>query len=261
LDLAISESEGGLVRNEPQRSAQEEIEHLRAELQRAQENFNQLLHVASHDFTEPLQVVLGYAELLAKRYGGQLDGDAERYVAGIQVGAQRIRALIDDLLVYSRLERRPPAIEEVDTSEVIDEALDLLAERVHETGATIRVDAPAKIVGDRWDLTRLFGNLIDNAVKFRSDDPPEIRVLATREQDGWCFCVRDNGIGIDPLQHDRVFEMFQRLHTQDEYPGTGAGLAIAKRIVERHQGRIWVESAPRLGSTFYFTIPFRSPPP
>jgi chemotaxis family two-component system sensor kinase Cph1 len=239
-----------------QPGTQAELDTLRAQLQRADEEFTKFVRVVSHDFTEPLQIVLGYADLLATRYGDQLDGDADRYVAGIKTGAQRIRALIDDLLVYSRLDRNPPKIENVDSLEIIDEALDVLAERIEKTAATIRVDAHARIIGDATELARMFRILIDNAIKFRSDEPPEVRVLATREQAGWCFCVRDNGIGIDPAQHKRIFEMFQRLHTQSEYPGTGAGLAIGKKIVDRHGGRIWVDSALGLGSTFYFTIPF-----
>jgi light-regulated signal transduction histidine kinase (bacteriophytochrome) len=224
-------------------------------LRRAEEELSQFVYVTSHDFTEPLQIVLSYAELLTARYAGQLDERADSYVTGIRSGAERIRALIDDLLVYSRLERRQPKIEEVDSMEIIEEALDVLAEQIAETGATVRVDAHATIAADREELARVFRCLLENAVKFKSADPPEIRVLAAREEDGWCFCVRDNGIGIDSAQHDRVFEMFQRLHTHDEYPGTGAGLAICKKIVHRHSGRIWVESGIGLGATFYFTIP------
>jgi light-regulated signal transduction histidine kinase (bacteriophytochrome) len=237
-------------------SARAEIEQLRAQLEHADEDFTQFLYVASHDFAEPLQIVLGYAELLTKRHGDQLGGDADRYVAGIRTGAERIRSLIDDLLSYSRLGRRPPGIEEVECAEIVEEALEAIEERIEETGATVKVDAPTTITGDRSELARLFGNLLDNAIKFSSHDRPEIRVLASREPDGWCFCVRDNGIGIDPAQHKRIFEIFQRLHTREEYPGTGVGLAICKKIVDRHGGRIWVDSAPGLGSTFYFTIPF-----
>lgn len=251
-DLAISKPSHQPALTEPA-----EIDRLRAELERAEENFNQFLYVASHDFTEPLQIVLAYAELLTKRYGGKFDEDADRYVEAIRSGAQRIRALIDDLLVYSRLDRRPSRIEEVDSAEIIGEALDLLAERIDKTGTTVRVDGHSRIEADPEELTRVFANLIDNAIKFRSTDAPQVRILATREQEGWCFCVRDNGIGIDPAQHRRVFEMFQRLHTVDEHPGTGAGLAICKKIIDRHGGRIWVDSAPGLGATFYFTIPSR----
>jgi light-regulated signal transduction histidine kinase (bacteriophytochrome) len=237
-------------------SARGEVERLSAELLRADEDFRQFLYAVSHDFTEPLQVVLSYAELLASRQANQLDERTERFTAGIRAGAERIRALIDDLLVYSRLERRPFTIEDVDCAEVIAEAIDELSERIEESGAKIRSDAHATLAADRADLARLFGSLLDNAVKFRASNSPEIRVLVTREQEGWCVCVRDDGIGIDPDQQDRIFEMFQRLHTQEEYPGTGAGLAICKKIVDRHGGRIWVDSAPGLGSTFYFTIPF-----
>jgi light-regulated signal transduction histidine kinase (bacteriophytochrome) len=256
-DILVEDgSEAALPAREISMSAEDELKQLRAQLKRADDDFTQFVRVVSHDFTEPLQIVLGYADLLATRYRDQLDGDADRYVVGIQSGAQRIRALIDDLLVYSRLDRKPLRVEKVDSGEIIDDALDVLSERIEREAATIRMDAHTTVVGDANELSRLFRNLIDNAIKFRSADPPEIRILATREQDGWCFCVRDNGIGIDRAEHRRVFEMFQRLHTQAEYPGTGAGLAIGKKIVDRHGGRIWVDSAPGLGSTFYFTIPF-----
>jgi chemotaxis family two-component system sensor kinase Cph1 len=237
--------------------AHPEIQRLQGELRRAEEELSHFLYVTSHDFTEPLQIVLAYAELLTTGYAGQLDERADSYVAGIRTGAERIRALIDDLVVYSRLERRQPKIEEVDSLEVIEEAIEVLSERMEGTGATVRLDAHATVAADREELARVFRCLLDNAIKFRSDEPPEIRVLAAREENGWCFCVRDNGIGIDPAQHDRVFEMFQRLHTRDGYPGTGAGLAICKKIVQRHGGRIWVESATGLGATFYFTVPLR----
>jgi len=238
--------------------ADAEIERLQSRLKHAEEELSQFLYVASHDFTEPLQIVLAYAELLTRRRGEQFDESTDRYVAGIRAGAERIRALIDDLLIYSRLERSSPKIERVDSLEIIDEALDVLSERVEAAGATVRVDAHASVQADPEELGRLFRNLLDNSIKFRSVDPPEIRILATREKEGWCFCVRDNGIGIDRDQQDRIFEMFQRLHTQDECPGTGAGLAICKKIVERHGGAMWVESAPGLGATFFFTIPLRS---
>jgi light-regulated signal transduction histidine kinase (bacteriophytochrome) len=236
-------------------SARAQLEQLTAQLQQSEEDLTHFLYVASHDFTEPLQIVLAYAELLGQRYGDQLGADADRFVAGIRTGAERIRLLIDDLCGYSRLGRRPPEIKEVDCAEIVDEALEGVDERIEETGATVKLDVHATIAGDPSELARLFGSLLDNAIKFRSDAPPEIRVLASRERDGWCFCVRDNGIGIDPAQHERIFEIFQRLHTREEYPGTGVGLAICKKIVDRHGGRIWVESAPGLGSTFCFTIP------
>jgi light-regulated signal transduction histidine kinase (bacteriophytochrome) len=237
-------------------SARGEVERLSAELLRTDEDFRQFLYAVSHDFTEPLQVVLGYAELLASRQADQPDESAERFTTGIRTGAQRIRALIDGLLVYSRLERRPFTIEDVDCPEVVAEAIDELSAQIQESGATIKSDVHVTLAADRADLARLFASLLDNAIKFRAADPPEIRVLVTREQNGWCVCIRDNGIGIEPSQHDRIFEMFQRLHTQEEYPGTGAGLAICKKIVDRHGGRIWIDSAPGLGSTFCFTIPF-----
>lgn len=233
--------------------ARAEVARLKAELDRANEDFKQVLYTASHDLAEPLQIVLSYAELLAARSAGEIDNRAQRYVAGIQSGATRLRALIDGLLAYSRL-GNPLVREEVDCCEVLGEVLERLGGRIAETGATVAVDALPTVSGSHLELVRLFENLIDNAMKFRATDPPRVRVSATRGRDDWCFAVRDNGIGIHARQHDRVFEIFQRLHTRDEYTGTGMGLALCKKIVERHGGRIWVESRPGLGSTFRFTI-------
>ena len=231
-----------------------EVESLTREIERANEDFRQVLHAASHDLAEPLQVVLSYAELLAAR-AGNLDESGERYLAGIQSGATRIRSLIDALLAYSRVGRDPLEPVEVDCAEVLDETLEALAPVIEASGAKIIIDSLPTVWGVPAELHLLFQNLLDNAIKFRATEPLRIRVSADREQDEWCFSVRDNGIGIHPRQQKRIFEIFQRLHTREEYPGAGLGLAICARIVRHHGGRIWVESRPGLGSTFRFTIP------
>jgi light-regulated signal transduction histidine kinase (bacteriophytochrome) len=235
---------------------EEEVARLTAELDRANEDFRQVLYAASHDLAEPLQVVLSYAELLAAR-GGDMDEASERYLAGIQSGAARVRTLIDALLSYSRVGRDPLEPVEVSCMEELDEVLEELAPAIEQSGAAVAADPLPSVSGDPGELRLLFKNLIENAILFRAAEPPRIRISATREGDDWCFSIRDNGIGIHPRHHKRIFEIFQRLHTRQEYPGTGLGLAICARVVHHHGGRIWVESRPDLGSTFRFTIPAR----
>jgi light-regulated signal transduction histidine kinase (bacteriophytochrome) len=237
-------------------SAQAEIERLREELDRSSERFNQVLYAASHDFAEPLQIVLSYAELLASRYSGELDETGERFLAGIETGAKRIRALVDGMFVYSRLSRAPAELTQVDSAEVVDETLEALAERIEESGATVEVDPLPAVRANPGELARLFENLLENAIKFRSAQrAPEIRISAERRADDTLFSVGDNGIGVDFGQRERIFDMFQRLHSREEFPGVGMGLAVCKHIVERMGGRIWVDSQPGAGSTFRFTIP------
>jgi light-regulated signal transduction histidine kinase (bacteriophytochrome) len=231
-----------------------EVESLTREIERANEDFRQVLHAASHDLAEPLQVVLSYAELLAAR-AGRLDESGEMYLEGIQSGASRIRTLIDALLAYSRIGRDPLEPVEVDCAEVLDETLEAFAIAIESSGAKVVSDSLPTVWADPAALHLLFENLLDNAIKFRATEPLRIRVSAAREREEWCFTVRDNGIGIHPRQQKRIFEIFQRLHTREEYPGAGLGLAICARIVHQHGGRIWVESRPGLGSTFRFTIP------
>jgi chemotaxis family two-component system sensor kinase Cph1 len=235
---------------------EKEVARLTAELERANEDFRQVLYAASHDLAEPLQVVLSYAELLAAR-AGDLDESTEKFLVGMQNGASRVRALIDALLSYSRVGRDPLEPVEVSCDEVLDEVLEELEPVIEGSRATVLAESLPTVLGDPRELRLLFANLIENAVLFRAGEPPRIRISATREGDDWCFAVRDNGIGIHARHHKRVFEIFQRLHTRQEYPGTGLGLAICARVVHHHGGRIWVESRPDLGSTFRFTIPAR----
>jgi light-regulated signal transduction histidine kinase (bacteriophytochrome) len=225
------------------------------DLARSNRDLEQFAYVASHDLQEPLRAVAGFVSLLRQHYRGRLDEKADSYIDAAVDGATRMQTLIGDLLSYSRVGTKGRALEPTDAGAALKDALTNLRASLEESGAVVRVDPLPIIQADAVQLTQLFQNLIANAVKFRSDQPPEIRIGARREPDAWWFWVRDNGIGIDPQYTERIFMIFQRLHTRRAYPGTGIGLAICKRIVERHGGRIWVESQPGQGATFYFTLP------
>jgi light-regulated signal transduction histidine kinase (bacteriophytochrome) len=236
--------------------ARAEISRLSAELERSNERLTRVLYAASHDFAEPLQIVLSYADLLGSRYAGELDETGERFIAGIETGAKRIRALVDGITVYSRLSRPTAELSRVDCVEIVDETLDLLADQIEETGATVVVGPLPTVMADPVEVGRLFENLLDNAIKFGSArDAPEITVSAEERPGEWLFSVADHGIGVDFTQRERIFEMFQRLNPREQFPGIGIGLAVCKQIVERLGGRIWVESGPERGSTFRFTVP------
>jgi light-regulated signal transduction histidine kinase (bacteriophytochrome) len=237
-------------------SARAEIERLTAELRRSNERFTHVLRAASHDFAEPLQIVLSYAELLAARHGDELDETSQRFLDGIETGAKRIRALVDGLTAIGGLLRRDVQLTRVDCAEIVEDVLDALADRIDETDATVLIDPLPTVTADRMQLGRLFENLIDNAIKFRSSAlRPEVRVSAERRPGELVLSVRDNGIGVDFSRRDRIFGMFERLHPRSVYPGVGIGLTVCKEIVERLGGRIWVESGPGPGSDFKFTIP------
>jgi PAS domain S-box-containing protein len=234
----------------------EELVFQRTEdLARSNRDLEQFAYVASHDLQEPLRAVAGFVGLLRQRYQGKLDEKADSYIHSAVDGATRMQTLIGDLLSYSRVGTQGKAMEPTDTRESLNDALANLHESIEESGAVIQVDPLPTVRADATQLTQLYQNLIANAIKFRSDKPPEIHVGARRERDAWLFGVRDNGIGIDPQYAERIFMIFQRLHTRKAYPGTGIGLAICKRIVERHGGSIWVESQPGQGATFHFTLP------
>ncbi|WP_257388130.1 CHASE domain-containing protein [Tahibacter caeni] len=237
------------------RETEQALEQQRSELARSNADLEQFAYVASHDLQEPLRMVASYVQLLARRYKGKLDADADDFIGFAVDGALRMQRLIDDLLTYSRIATRPVEARDVAAADCLQVALRNLAARVQETGAEIRVGALPTVRVDPLQLSQLFQNLVANALKFSSDAPPHVTIDAEREQDHWHFRVRDNGIGLDPQYADRIFVIFQRLHTRQQYSGTGIGLAICKKIVERAGGRIWVESRPGDGATFHFTLP------
>ncbi|KKM53085.1 hypothetical protein LCGC14_1554350 [marine sediment metagenome] len=235
--------------------AEDTLKRYAAELERSNTELEQFAYVASHDLQEPLRMVANYLQLLKRRYKDKLGPDADEFIFYAVDGARRMKALISDLLVYSRVGTRGKDYEPTDWVAVFDTATVNLQEAIQESGAKVSRGALPTVMADAPQLTQLFQNLVSNAIKFRSGEAPNIHVSAVRKGDEWVFSVRDNGIGVDPQYHDRIFVIFQRLHTRTEYPGTGVGLAICKRIVERHGGRIWLESELGKGSTFYFTIP------
>ena len=212
----------------------------------------------SGQWRSPLRAVAGMVQLLQKRYHGQLDERADEYISLAMDGSNRMQRLITDLLEYSRVDRRGNPIQLTDANEALKSALRNLQEAIQQGGATITNDTLPKVEADATQLTQLFQNLVGNAIKFRSERPPKIHIAVEDLPDAWHFSVHDNGIGIEPQYFERIFLVFQRLHTRREYSGTGIGLSICKKIVERHGGRIWVESEFGQGTTFHFTIPHRS---
>ena len=235
--------------------AEEKIAHTLAELERSNKELELFAYVASHDLQEPLRMVSSYTQLLARRYEGQLDDKARKYIHYAVDGAARMQTLIDDLLAYSRVGARSKPLETIASSFPLDEARRNLAARIKETAAVITNDELPTVRADPAQLLLVFQNLLSNALKFHRADSPSVHVAAQDRGSEWMFSVKDNGIGIEPQHAERIFVIFQRLHTREEYPGTGIGLAICKRIVERHGGKIWLESEPGKGATFFFTIP------
>lgn len=212
-------------------------------------------YVASHDLQEPLRMVASYTQLLARRYQGKLGSDADEFIGFAVDGARRMQTLIQDLLSYSRVTTKGQSLQLTHTEAACKSAIQNLQASIRESGASVNVGPLPDVIADGAQLTQLFQNLIGNAIKYRDGRSPEIDIGTKATASEWIFFVQDNGIGIEPQYFERIFQMFQRLHTRMEYSGTGIGLAICRKIVERHGGRIWVESQPGRGSTFLFTIP------
>jgi PAS domain S-box-containing protein len=238
-----------------QKRAEEAVEIKTQELLRSNAELEQFAYVASHDLQTPLRAISGYLNLLTKRYDGKLDADADRFIHRTHANVLRMQRLINDLLTYSRLTTRARPFQPRDCNQVVNEVLEMLQPVIEESGGRVTHEPLPTIRADGGQLLQLFQNLIGNAIKFRDHRPPEVHVDAQRTDKGWLFSVKDNGIGMDPQYGERIFLIFQRLHTVDQYPGTGIGLAICKKIVERHGGQIWVESKAGEGATFKFLIP------
>ena len=225
------------------------------ELKRSNDELQQFAYVASHDLQEPLRMVTAYLGRLEKKHGDKLNGEAREYMHFAIDGAKRMRELINDLLAYSRVQSAGMPFTSVDMDQVLAEALSNLSTAITTDNATVRSDHLPSITADQKQMVQLLQNLIGNAIKYHGEKQPEIEVSFQDDAIQWIFSVKDNGIGIAPKHQEKIFQMFQRLHTREEYEGTGIGLTIAKRIVERHGGHIWVDSEEGNGSTFYFTIP------
>jgi PAS domain S-box-containing protein len=226
------------------------------ELKRSNDELQQFAYVSSHDLQEPLRMVSSYTQLLAKRYKGRLDSDADEFIGFAVDGCNRMQGLIQDLLAYSRAGANGKALREISGENALKVALTNLRTSVEQSGAVVTHDSLPAIRTDETLLTQVFQNLVGNAIKYRRAESPQVHVSATKNGGNeWIFSVRDNGLGIDPQYFDRIFILFQRLHGRDEFEGTGIGLAICKKILERLGGRIWVESQPEKGSTFYFALP------
>jgi len=237
------------------KQAEAALREAHEELKRSNAELEQFAYVASHDLQEPLRMVASYTQLLVRRYDAKLDGDAREFMAYIVDGASRMKQLIEDLLAYSRVGTKGADFEPVAADAALKRALFNLRAAIEEAGAVVTHDPMPALPADEVQLGQLLQNLMGNALKFRSASVPRIHVGVSEKANEWQFEVRDNGIGIEPQYYERIFMVFQRLHNKGEYPGTGIGLAICKKVVERHGGRIWVESRPGQGSSFYFTLP------
>jgi len=232
-----------------------ELEATIAELERSNSELEQFVFTASHDLQAPLRQIASFAELLREDLQGKLDEDADENLGFIVGGAGRMQQLVQALLTYSLINRTGARLDAVDCSQLVDAVVGVLSSRIQETGADIRLGDLPTVHSDGVQLGKVFEHLIDNALKFRSSEAPRIEISARQQDRSWFFSVADNGIGIAEKDVEDIFVMFRRLHCQDEYPGVGAGLALCKRTIERHQGRIWVESELGVGSVFYFTVP------
>ena len=239
----------------PRKRAQEKLARQADELARSNAELQEFAYVASHDLQEPLRVISGFVQLLSDRYGGELDETADEFIGYVVDGTERMKILINDLLEYSRVGTRGRPLEPVESSSALEHALSNLQVTIKESRARVTHERMPRVQGDINQLSQLFQNLISNGIKFHGEKRPEIHISSVQVGESWVMSISDNGIGIDPQHNDRIFGMFKRLHGRGEYPGTGIGLAICSKIVERHTGKIWVESELGNGATFSFTLP------
>ncbi len=238
-------------------ASRDELNQIARELERSNQELQQFAYVASHDLQEPLRMVAGFTRLLERRYKDKLDQDAREFINFAVDGAVRMQKLIDDLLTYSRVGAPHIPFEPVDCNRLLNQAITNLRVAIEESHALITSSDLPTVTCNGSQMIQLFQNLISNAIKFRGAETPRIRIAAEHRDGEWLFSFRDNGIGIDPQYKDRIFQIFQRLHSRDEYDGTGIGLALCMKIVELHKGKIWMESEEGKGATFYFTLPDR----
>jgi len=246
----------GIARDITERKGpEEEIDRAMAELARSNAELEHLANVTSHEMDEPLHMVVRCVNLLERRYKGRLDSNTEKIIGYAFDGANRMQRLVNDLLAYARVGSEGKDFAPINCEAIFDRAIANLREAIEESDAAVNHDALPIVMADESQLIQLFQNLIGNAIKFREEESPGVHVSIEKKENEWLFSVQDNGIGIDPEHFERIFMICQRLHSEADYPGTGIGLSICKRIVERHGGRIWVNSEPGKGSTFYFTIP------
>ena len=225
-----------------------------AELKRSNEDLEQFAYIASHDLQEPLRMVASYTQLISKRYSGKLDADADEFINFAVDGAQRMQRLIQDLLSFSRVSSKGKALANTSSEAALESALKNLSGAISDSEAVVTHDSLPRVYADGAQLMQMFQNLVGNAIKYRADEPPYVHISAAQCEARWVFSVQDNGLGIEGKYFERIFGMFQRLHKRDEFSGTGIGLAICKKIAERHGGTISVRSQPGEGSTFSFAM-------
>jgi signal transduction histidine kinase len=252
IRVRTAELSGAMEAQEAEKKA---LAHKSAELERSNAELQQFAYAASHDLQEPLRMVANFTQLLAERYASRLDDDGREFIAYAVGGAARMQALIQDLLAYSRVGAKGRGFEPVNCNEAFGRAVSNLYASIGESAALVSHDELPVIQADATQMVQVFQNLVGNGIKFKGADPPRVHVSAVRNADDWVFSVRDNGIGIEPRYAERIFVIFQRLHRPEDYPGNGIGLALCRKIVERHGGEIWLESQPGQGSTFFFSIP------
>jgi PAS domain S-box-containing protein len=237
------------------KSAEEDLLRTSRELERSNKDLESFAYIASHDLQEPLRTITGFLQLLEHRIGNQLDEKTKQYIQYAVDGSKRMHQMITDLLSYSRVNMQALSPKTLNLRDALEHALSSTRKSIEDSGASIVIEDLPSVRADASQMLQVFQNLLGNAIKFRSERPLKIQIGARKEQQSWVLWVKDNGIGLDPKQSDRIFQVFQRLHSRQKYAGSGIGLSICKKIIERHGGSIWVESTPNVGSTFFFTLP------